>query len=134
MIAVRCIRLLGMLYKHLHRGAVHSQIPATWGISNGHFDVCIICEDAANHPTNGRAKIARKFAFTPPRIAHAIANVMLSAGIPVFVQRVLRRAELAQTHLEGLTFLARGEDWILGCLHQLQIRVPFEWSTPAPAA
>jgi hypothetical protein len=69
-----------------------------------------------------------------PTIAHAIANVLLSAGIQVFVQRVLRREELVQTHLEGLTCLVRAEDWILGCLYERlrQIRVLFDWSAPRP--
>jgi hypothetical protein len=118
--------------EHPHRVAVLSQIPATWGISSGHFDVCNVCESAAYHPTNGRAKIARNCASTPQRIAHAIANVLLSAGIPVFIQPVLRREGLVQTHLEGLTCLVRAEDSILECLHERlrQIRVPFDWSTP----
>jgi hypothetical protein len=51
-----------------------------------------------------------------------------------FVQRVLRREELVQTHLEGLNCLVRAEDWILGCLLERlqQIRVPSS-SPPAPA-
>jgi hypothetical protein len=49
-------------------------------------------------------------------MAHAIANVLLSAEIPIpVVQCVLRREELVQTHLEDLTCLVRDEDWILGC-------------------
>jgi hypothetical protein len=51
-----------VVLEHLHRGAVLSQIPASWGIPGEHFDVCKICEGAANDLTIGPAKITRKFA------------------------------------------------------------------------
>jgi hypothetical protein len=40
--------------------------------------------------------------------------MLLSAGIPVFIHRALRREGLVQTHLGGLTCPVRDEDWILG--------------------
>jgi hypothetical protein len=60
--------------------------------------------------------------------------VQLSARIPVFLQRVLRREELVQTHLEGLACLVSAEDWILGCLHDACAKYAYSSIGPLPPA
>jgi hypothetical protein len=71
---------------------------------------------------------------TPPRTARTIANVVLSAGIPVFVQSVLCRQEIVQTHRNGLTGLVRAEDWILGCLDERLRQMRVVSIGPPPSA
>jgi hypothetical protein len=54
--------------EHIHRGAVLQQIPATWGISSRHLDVCKICEGKSRH-NFGSFCTSKKYRMNEQRLA-----------------------------------------------------------------
>jgi hypothetical protein len=102
----------GTHLEHLHRSAVLSQIPATWGIYSGHSDVCKFCEGAAITPQIIALKLRNLLELQRGRRTQSPMCCSARESRSLY-NAFFRREELIQTQLEGLTSLVRAIDWIL---------------------